>query len=306
MERVRVQAPPGSLARLHDSWMLSLQARNLSGKTLRIYSEALRQFTAFVTDRGMPTEAANVRREHVEAFLVDQLARLSPATARNRYSALRQFFEWCIEEGEVAAPGPMARMSPPAQDEPLIPIVKREELVRLFRACQGREFTAVRDSALVWTLLSGLRLGECTALHTDDVELPHAIVVRRGKGGLARRVPLDIRAARALDRWLRMRPTHPDADRTPALWLGARGVLTDSGIAQALERRCEVAGIERVRPHQLRHTSAHLAKSAGMSDSIMMSVFGWRSPQMVGRYGRSAAHEAAAAAFAQVDVFRSL
>ena len=32
----------------------------------------------------MPTSIANVRREHVEAFIEDQLARRKPATAANR------------------------------------------------------------------------------------------------------------------------------------------------------------------------------------------------------------------------------
>jgi hypothetical protein len=76
MDAVRVQfGTPGSLVRLERSWMLSLQARRLSGKTQRIYAESMKQFVEFLTAAGMPTEAAAVAREHVEAFVVDQLAR---------------------------------------------------------------------------------------------------------------------------------------------------------------------------------------------------------------------------------------
>jgi hypothetical protein len=38
----------------------------------------------------------------------------------------------------------------------------------------------------------------------------------------------------------------------------------------------------------------------------MMTVFGWRSQAMVARYGRSAAAEAAAEAYAGIEPFKDL
>ena len=81
--RTEVQAP-GDLARLVDSWMLSLQSRRLSPKTMTLYSEAARLFTEYLHRQGMPSQAASIRREHVEAFLVYQMTRLTPATVRSR------------------------------------------------------------------------------------------------------------------------------------------------------------------------------------------------------------------------------
>jgi hypothetical protein len=42
----------------------------------------------FLAERGMPTEPGRIRREHVEAFIADQIARWRPNTAGNRYLAL--------------------------------------------------------------------------------------------------------------------------------------------------------------------------------------------------------------------------
>jgi integrase len=55
-----------------------------------------------------------------------------------------------------------------------------------------------------------------------------------------------------------------------------------------LERRCGQAGIERIKPHQLRHTSADmwLAESGG-DETSAMRLFGWRSRQMLSRYAAS-------------------
>jgi site-specific recombinase XerD len=301
--RTEVQAP-GDLARLVDSWMLSLQSRRLSPKTMTLYSEAARLFIEYLHRQGMSTAAASIRREHVEAFLVDQMTRLAPATARSRYSALKQAFQWLLEEGEITS-DPMARMKPPALDDVMVPIVAAPDLDRLMRACAGKASDDVRDAAIIWTLLSGLRLAECSGLRLGDIELPSSIKVL-GKGRFERRVPLDPKAARAIDRWLRARGRLSRAARTDAVWLGLRGVLTGSGIAQMLERRCAIAGIRKVRPHELRHTSAHRAKANGLSDSVMMTVFGWRSQAMVARYGRSAAAETAAEAYAGIEPFKDL
>jgi hypothetical protein len=54
----------------------------------------------------MPTDVAVISREHVEAFITDQLARWRPATAANRYRGLQRFFAWLVERRRwLFAPG---------------------------------------------------------------------------------------------------------------------------------------------------------------------------------------------------------
>jgi integrase/recombinase XerD len=77
--------------------------------------------------------------------------------------------------------------------------------------------------------------------------------------------------------------------------LGPKGQLTDSGITQVLRRRAKAAGIGHVHPHQFRHTWAHMLKVAGLADDEVMELGGWRTPQMLNRYGSSARAERARA-----------
>jgi len=60
----------------------------------------------------MPTAAASIRREHVEAFIAAELARTAPSSAATRYRSLQQLFKWLDDEGEIAG-SPMAKMRPP-------------------------------------------------------------------------------------------------------------------------------------------------------------------------------------------------
>ena len=59
----------GDLATLIPSFHRNLRARNRSPKTIKSYLEAANQLDGFLRDRGMPTEASSIRREHVEAFI---------------------------------------------------------------------------------------------------------------------------------------------------------------------------------------------------------------------------------------------
>jgi site-specific recombinase XerD len=71
---------------------LHLRAENKAGRTIETYLDALRLAAQFLTARGVELEEA--RREDIEAFIADQLARWKPATAANRYRSLRLFYGW--------------------------------------------------------------------------------------------------------------------------------------------------------------------------------------------------------------------
>jgi integrase len=73
------------------------------------------------------------------------------------------------------------------------------------------------------------------------------------------------------------------------LWLGKKGAMTDSGVRQRLERRAAEAGIENLHPHRFRHTFAHRWLVEGGQKQDLMRIAGWRSREMLGRYGAGAA-----------------
>src|SRR4051812_43074265 len=73
----------GDLPDLIVSWRRHLAAQRMSAATLETYTIAACQLAAFLADQGMPTKAANIRREHVEAFVTRLLERWKPATAHN-------------------------------------------------------------------------------------------------------------------------------------------------------------------------------------------------------------------------------
>lgn len=87
----------GELDRLARSFARHLKAENKSPKTVVTYGEAVGQMMSYLASAGA-TGVSQVSTEHVEGFMVTLLERRSPATANNRFRALRQFFKWLVQE----------------------------------------------------------------------------------------------------------------------------------------------------------------------------------------------------------------
>jgi site-specific recombinase XerD len=271
------------------SFERALRARNRSPRTIKGYGDSVRLFVDYLDERGMPTRAVAITREHVEAFIEDQLSRWTSSTAATRYRCLQQFWKWAQEDGEVAT-SPMANMKPPTLDERETRVLSEAQVRDLLRSCDGQGFTERRDAAIIRTFVdSGIRLGELVALRVEDVDLDAGVVkVERGKGARFRLVAIGPRTAQALDRYLRMRARHSERAQ-PWLWLGAKGPMTDSGVAQMLRRRARDAGIPHLHPHMLRHTAVDRLLAKGLAEGDAMKLMGWRSSDMLRRYAAATA-----------------
>lgn len=243
--------------------MLSAE-RGARANTLDAYARDLEDARAQV--KGALAQAS---ADTIEAYVAGLARRgLSPATARRRISALRQFFHFLLQEN-LRGDDPTARLDAPKRARALPKTLSVDEIERLIAAAEN-----ARDKAIIELLYgAGLRVSELVSLPLRAAPRPgqdHMII--EGKGGKERLAALGRPALRALEAHLAARagllPENAAQREKAARWLfpsasAADGKLTRRRVAQILEAASLKAGVDpaRVSPHVLRHAFAtHLVE----------------------------------------------
>lgn len=289
---------------LCKSWTLALDADGYARNTLVSYPRALRHLAAHLGDTVAP---ADVTRDDIRAWIIATRQATSSGTARAHFAGIKHFFTWAMTEGEIST-NPCDGIKTPPTNQTRTEILTPEQIRAMLATCAGSEFRNLRDRAVIMLFADGgLRLAELHGLAVADVDVAQRIVYVEGKGsnrsGPRRRaVPVGVKCAQALDRYLRARRRHPWASNE-ALWLGDRnrGPVGYDGVSAILERRAHAVGLT-VHPHQLRHTWADAFRSAGGSEGDLMVLGGWRSRAMLDRYGKAGAERRARESYTRLSL----
>jgi len=279
-----------TISQLRDSYERALRVANRAENTVRSYMLCLDTFIAFLDHSGASQRVRDITTATIQDFLLAH-THWKASTRQLYFVQLRGFFNWCLQEGDIIDLSPMATMKRPQAPEPEPRILTDDELRALLATCKSRTaFKDVRDLALIRFFLdTGIRLAEMAAIRLDDLNLHPSeqyVSIPHGKGDKYRIVPFGNKAAQALDRYLRMRKGHKDAD-LPWLWLGTQGQLKRKGIQDLFLQRAQMAGIAHVHPHLLRHTFVDRLKESDMHEEDIMTLTGHTTTTMLHRYAKS-------------------
>lgn len=269
--------------RIWSSYVRGLRLQQRSKHTIRNYEQTVRLFRRYL--KGMPLVEAG--RNEIEGFLTERLESCQGSTVHGDFVNLRPFYNWMVEE-EYISKSPLTRIKPPVVEDKAPRVLSDAELGRLFKSCQGTRFYDRRDEAMlrVMSEIGGPRRGEMAAMSVDDIDFSHDLIHLVGKTG-ERWIPFGAKTGVALEKYLRQRDKQRHAS-LPNLWLSYRGAVPIQTLWWVVRRHGHQAGLGNLYPHILRHTAAHRAHDAGMSEADMEALFGWTPGSAMTRlYGRS-------------------
>jgi len=205
----------------------------------------------------------------------------------NSYVAIvRRFFAY-LERSNAILRNPSREL--PLRKPDTLPrhVLSEKDAETLMEAPPTTRPVGIRDRAILETLYgTAIRLSECGRLDLDDLDLAgEELLVRNGKGGKDRVVPVPARAAAALDVYLKeARPVFMRDPKEPALFLQRYGTRLSTVmiglLVGAYGRRVGV----RIAPHGLRHACATHLLRHGADIRHVQQLLGHRDIQTTALY----------------------
>jgi integrase len=271
---------PAELATALDDYVAGLGRAGgpLDADTVRVYGSRVRHFLGWLAGAdvdGEPLGEPAARDWAVRDYRTYLLTvvRRKPSTVNAHLTAIDDFYRRRGVGPAAVRREDLPKAAPRALDH-------RDQL----RWLRAAEHAAPRDRALAHVgFYGGLRIAEIVALDLDDIRKSARkghLVVRYGKGGRYREVPLHPSLRTTLDKWLEDRARWPGTDGV-ALFLNRRGGrLSTRGAYDALVALAYGAGIAVGResgeftPHVLRHTAGTTLTRAGTDIVIVAEILG--------------------------------
>lgn len=275
-------------------------SNGVSGYTLRNYRQTLEEFHRWHREERRDVPAWHkLQRDDFRAYL-RFLGRkqLSRAAIQLRFSALRSFYRFLIQQGMVEAM-PIKQLSLPKMGRRLPRFLTPQQMLDLLAAplkvaksergnsSSGENAAAKRseralacaqrDVAVLETIYScGLRISELCGLLAQDLEWGERLVRVRGKGRKERFVPIGEHALKAIQHYWNLLPKPPSGLAPVFLSHPKKGGPVGPRTLQLrLKKYLALAGLDpQLTPHKLRHSYATHLLDAGADLRSVQELLG--------------------------------
>ncbi len=210
---------------------------------------------------------------------------MSPNVVDGIRRILNSFFSWCVN-GSYLTSNPVAAVDKirgeKKQRQPLTEMEVervRYSIDNAKRSCRGyKRDLDVRNMALFEFLFStGARVSEVVGLNRDDVNFETREVHLYGKGKKHRISYMNSKAVLYLSEYLQRRD-----DDNEALFVNYKSPhdrMSKDGIRKVLNDCGQIAGVGKVFPHRIRHTTATIALNHGMRLEELQKLLGHEKPE---------------------------
>lgn len=289
-----------------DEFMVYCQSRQLRQKTLNSYEQALRLFERWCAEELELTTVDKVTESVIRRYILSLQERgkysfyadekkkysnhpdrrrdyrkpVSAATINNYIRDLRVFFNW-LDSEYLLKKNPMKKIRQIKVNRAAKEFLSDDEFKRLVRQLDKSYYSEHRDFAMISLMIdSGMRLGECSVLLMEDVDLSHRRIALRAditKGRKDRVVFFSPKTETILRRWLQYKDRYAESPYLfPAKYSGSP--IQISNFEKNFKRYLQRAGLnEKLSPHCLRNNFAKRCLMSGMDIYTLSRLLGHSS-----------------------------
>lgn len=244
-----------------EAFLLDHQSR-FSSETTRSYRISLTQFFSFCDKKFDEVKATDIR-----TWLANMEGMgLKPRSIHLKLSALKSFYQYCMEENLIKK-NPTLTVHTPKKDDSLPYYLSKRQIALLQEHTKGD----LRERAIIEALYTtGVRISELLNVKLDDIKWEaRQIWIRKGKGNKERFVLFTHECAERLKAYLDSRNIE-----SQYLFCNHHGNHLSRGFIEKKFQEYSVALGFKVVPHTMRHTfAAHLAEK-NMPQSYIQELLG--------------------------------
>ena len=289
-----------------DEFMVFCRSRQLREKTMNSYEQTLRLFERWCAEELNITTVDKVSESVIRRYILNLQERgkysfyandkakeinypdrlrdfrkpISPITINNYIRNLRVFFNW-LDRDYILKKNPMRKIQQLKVNRQTKEFITDDEFKKLTRSLDKSYYPEHRDYAMIMLMIdSGMRIGECSVLLVEDIDLAHRKIFLRAeitKGRKDRFVFFSSKTETILRRWLQFKdryvesaylfPTKPN--KTP---------IQVSNFEINFKRYLQRANLnQKLSPHCLRNNFAKRCLMNGMDIYTLSKILGHSS-----------------------------
>lgn len=289
-----------------DEFMVFCRSRQLREKTMNSYEQTLRLFERWCAEELNITTVDKVSESVIRRYILNLQERgkysfyandkakeinypdrrrdfrkpISPITINNYIRNLRVFFNW-LDRDYILKKNPMRKVQQLKVNRQAKEFITDDEFKKLTRSLDKSYYPEHRDYAMIMLMIdSGMRIGECSVLLVEDIDLAHRKIFLRAeitKGRKDRFVFFSSKTETILRRWLQFKdryvesaylfPTKPN--KTP---------IQVSNFEINFKRYLQRANLnQKLSPHCLRNNFAKRCLMNGMDIYTLSKILGHSS-----------------------------
>ena len=289
-----------------DEYMIYCRSRQLREKTMLSYEQALRLFERWCREQLNIETVDKVTEAVIRRYINDLQERgkysfysndkgkgknfperrrdfrkpISVCTINNYIRNLRAFFNWLDIEG-ITKKNPMRKIRQLKTNRKAKEYITDEDFKRLISCLDKSYFSEHRDYAMIMLMIdSGMRLGECSCLLLDDMNLARRQIALRAeitKGRKDRVVYFSAKTEQILRKWLQYKDRYASSDYLfPVKDTG--GPVSIGSFETNFKRYLKRVGLDSdISPHCLRNNFAKRCLMNGMDIYTLSRILGHSS-----------------------------
>ncbi|NMB42318.1 MAG: tyrosine-type recombinase/integrase [Firmicutes bacterium] len=253
-----------------------LSKQDMSKNTINNYARTAQDFFSFmktiIGEEILPKDITEIDIREYRSYLLN-VKKQNPGTINNKLSGLIKYCNF-LKGIKILGSNPARAVNKiKIQNHQVSPkTLHKNDLYKLRRTFHKEN--KLRDIAIFELLYNtGVRVSELCNIELDDIAISDqkgTLVIREGKGSKFRTVPLNLNARNAIKAYLEIRPTTANAK----LLLGERGSLGREAVFRIIKKYADLAGLEEVSPHTLRHQFCKNLLDSGVDIVTVASLAG--------------------------------